>query len=192
MVLQYIIQSFNVCVNFTFVVLWTYNSMEKTYSKLILSVFWFKHFNKYLKISAYQFFLFMVIFILSCMVFYQVSIFLLINISPRLSTALNRLTQNYHYHLPTHLKNELHRLLFFAKAENSLKFLMPPFQRVNIMNVLFQAYWITWTETFPFPFLSSFLSAHLFLSVFIPLSYVCGTESDPSMPGIQQARPIPQ
>ena len=145
MVLQYIIQSFNVCVNFTFVVLWTYNSMEKTYSKLILSVFWFKHFNKYLKISAYQFFLFMVIFILSCMVFYQVSIFLLINISPRLSTALNRL-----------------------------------------------AYWITWTETFPFPFLSSFLSAHLFLSVFIPLSYVCGTESDPSMPGIQQARPIPQ
>ena len=106
----------------------------------------------------------MVIFILSCMVSYQVSISLLVNISPRLSTALTRLTQNYHCHLPTSLKNELHRLLFFAKAKNSLKFLMPPFQRANIMNSLFQAYWITWTmlpKLFPLP-------SHL---VFSPLTF---------------------
>lgn len=106
----------------------------------------------------------MVIFILSCMVFYQVSISLLVNISPRLSTVLTRLTQNYHCHLPTCLKDELHRLFFFAKAENSLKFLMPPFQRASVMNSLFQAYWITWTmlpKLFPLP-------SHL---VFPPLTF---------------------
>ena len=62
---------------------------------------WYKiekktHFNKYIKISTCQFFLFMVIFILSCMVFYQASNSSLVNLSPGLSTALTTLIQNYH------------------------------------------------------------------------------------------------